>query len=318
MDILIVTPAGRRARTGNRTTAVRWQRLLRRLGHRVAVATDYGAERADLLIAIHAWRSAAAVERFCSRHPHRPVVVGLGGTDINEFLKKDPKTTLATMVAADVLVGLHDEVDRAIPSSLHPKLRIILQSAEPLPKGLVRPSRRSFDVAVIAHLREVKDPLRAAFAARLLPDQSRLRVIHLGKAHDAAWAARAATEAAANRRYLWRGEASFGRVRALLGRSRALVISSLQEGGANVVSEAVVAGVPVIASRIPGNTGLLGADYPGTFPVGDTGALSRLLNRMETDAGFRRELARHCRARAARFRPQAEQRAWKELLAELG
>ena len=318
MDILIVTPAGRRARTGNRTTAVRWQRLLRRLGHRVAVATEYGGERADLLIAIHAWRSATAVSRFRAQHPDRPVVVGLGGTDINEFLKTHPKTTLATMEAADILVGLHDEVDRAIPASLHPRLRVILQSAEPLPKGLIRPSRRNFDVAVIAHLREVKDPLRAAFAARLLPSQSRLRVVHLGKAHDAAWAARAADEAAANRRYLWRGEAPFWRVRALLGRSRALVVSSLQERGANVVSEAVVAGVPVIASHILGNTGLLGTDYPGTFPVGDTEALAHLLGRMETDAGFRRELARHCRVRAARFRPQAEQRAWKELLRELG
>jgi putative glycosyltransferase (TIGR04348 family) len=317
MDILIVTPAGRRARTGNRTTAVRWQRLLRRLGHRVAVTTDYGNERADLLIAIHAWRSAAAVERFRARYPDRALVVGLGGTDINEFLKTHPKTTLATMEAADMLVGLHNEVDRAIPSSFHSRLRIILQSAEPLPKSLVNPSRRNFDVAVIAHLREVKDPLRSAFAARLLPDQSRLRIIHLGKAYDAAWAARAADEAAANRRYLWRGEASFGRVRALLGRSHALVVSSLQEGGANVVSEAVVAGVPVIASHIPGNTGLLGADYPGTFPVGDTKALARLLGLMETDAGFRRELARHCRLLAAQFRPQAEQRAWKELLREL-
>jgi hypothetical protein len=35
-------------------------------------------------------------------------------------------------------------------------------------------------------------------------------------------------------------------------------ISSLAEGGANVIGEAAVVGIPVLASRIPGNVGLLG------------------------------------------------------------
>ena len=59
----------------------------------------------------------------------------------------------------------------------------------------------------------------------------------------------------------------------LFGRARAMVLSSLSEGGANVVSEAVAAGVPVLASRIDGSVGLLGRDYPGYFPVADTAAL---------------------------------------------
>ncbi len=71
-----------------------------------------------------------------------------------------------------------------------------------------------------------------------------------------------------------------------------MVISSLSEGGANVISEAVVAGVPVLASRMDGNVGLLGGGYPGYFPVGDTPALARLLERLEQEPplpGFSRQ-----------------------------
>ena len=69
-----------------------------------------------------------------------------------------------------------------------------------------------------------------------------------------------------------------------------MVISSLSEGGANVISEAAVAGVPVLASRIDGNVGLLGADYPGYFPVGDTEALARLLRTAGAGAALRRAI----------------------------
>ena len=97
-----------------------------------------------------------------------------------------------------------------------------------------------------------------------------------------------------NPRYLWRGDRPYAEVRALLKRARAVVLSSLSEGGANVVSEAAAAGVPVLASRIDGTVGLLGRDYPGYFPVGQTAALARLLSRLETDPDiFPSSLPRH-------------------------
>ena len=123
---------------------------------------------------------------------------------------------------------------------------------------------------MIGHLRDVKDPLRAAKAARLLPADSRVRIEQVGRAYTPQWAARARAEMAANPRYRWRDDVPAAAVRRLLARSHAMVISSLSEGGANVMSEAAVAGVPVLASRMDGNVGLLGADYPGYFPVGDT------------------------------------------------
>ena len=96
-----------------------------------------------------------------------------------------------------------------------------------------------------------------------------------------------------------------------------MVISSRLEGGANVVSESIVLGTPILASRIPGNVGLLGDDYPGYFPVGDTKALARLMQRIEGDPRFLAALQRAVARRAPLFRPKREVAAWRRLLAEL-
>jgi putative glycosyltransferase (TIGR04348 family) len=270
----------------------------------------------DLLIAIHAFRSAQAVTDFRARHPGRPVVVLLAGTDVYRFQHSDPEPTLASMAAADRLVGLHDAVAADIPQRFRGKLRVILQSAAPLPWPW-RPSRRHVDVCVAGHLRAEKDPLRAAVAARRLPVDSRVRIVHLGRAHDEEWAAAARAEMARNARYLWLGEVPRGEVRRRFARSHAMVISSVMEGGANVVSEALVAGLPVLASRIPGNTGLLGDDHPGLFAAGDDAALSALLLRVERDAAFVEALRARGAALAPRFAPAREGEHWARLLAEL-
>ncbi|HEV2450709.1 MAG TPA: glycosyltransferase, partial [Streptosporangiaceae bacterium] len=97
-----------------------------------------------------------------------------------------------------------------------------------------------------------------------------------------------------------------------------LVLTSRHEGGANVISEALAAGLPVICSAIPGSTGMLGDDYPGYFAVGDTRALARALDRAERDqAGYYRDLQNRCASLAWLVDPERERRAWAGLLAEL-
>ena len=192
-----------------------------------------------------------------------------------------------------------------MPKRLRARLSVIHQSAAPLPHPR-RPSRDAVVVSVIGHLRDVKDPLRAAEAARLLPADSRVRIEQVGRAYTPQWAARARAEMAANPRYRWRDDVPAAAVRRLLARSHAMVISSLSEGGANVISEAAVAGVPVLASRMDGNVGLLGADYPGYFPVGDTQALARLLQRLEREPRFVARLGKALARRAPLFRPARE------------
>ncbi len=315
MNIVLITPDGPTSRTGNKVAASRWAKILRGLGHRVRVAGDYDGRPADLMVAVHAWRSAAAIARFKADYPDRPLVLQLSGTDIYGYITSDPVPTLRSMELADRLVALNELAWKVVPRRLRPRLLVMYQSvARNAPR---RPSKRHVVVSVIGHLRDVKDPLRAALAARLLPTESRVRVVQVGRAYTSAWGERARAEMAANPRYVWRDDVPAAAVRRLLAESHAMVISSLSEGGANVISEAVVAGVPILASKMDGNVGLLGADYPGYFSVGDTRGLARLLRRVEDDPDFVRKLESALRKRAPLFRPAREVAAWKRLLADL-
>ena len=315
MQISLVTPAPKGSRSGNRATAVRWASHLRAIGHRVRLGESYEREDGDLLVAVHAWRSAESIARFRDRFPRRPIVVLLAGTDIYSFQRSDPATTHRSMEIADRLVGLHALVHRDIPARFRKKLEIIYQSARPAARRA--PLARTFEVCVVGHLREEKDPLRAALAARRLPPVSRIRVMHLGRAVNGEWAARARAEIAANPRYRWFGELAHGRVRHMMSRARLMVLSSRMEGGANVVSEAICAGLPILASRISGTVGLLGADYQGYFPVENERTLARLLARAESDPEYLKILEKQCRARAPLFRPAHEREAWRRLIAGL-
>lgn len=317
MKISLVTPAGKQSRAGNRTTAVRWARILQGLGHRVDVSEESDGDGADMMIAVHAWRSAESIRAFSDRHPDKPLVVLLAGTDIYRFQQSHPDDTLGSMNRATRLVCLHDLVHRAIPKKFNKKLRIIHQSSAPL-RTPRRPSKRWFEVCVAGHLRAEKDSLRTAYAARLAPTESNLRVVHLGKAHGDTWARNARTEVAGNPRFVWRGEVPGWQVRRQFARSHAMVISSVMEGGANIVSEAIICDVPVIASHIDGNIGLLGADYEGYYPAQDETALAALLQRAENEPAFLKTLARQCRAKKPLFTLRKEKIAWQEMLKEMG
>jgi len=96
-----------------------------------------------------------------------------------------------------------------------------------------------------------------------------------------------------------------------------LVVPSRAEGGANVVSEAAVRDIPVLATRIPGNTGLLGRRHPGLFAAGDAPALARLLARCAREPRFLDALRHSMRALARACAPSEETKAWRRLLAEL-
>lgn len=170
---------------------------------------------------------------------------------------------------------------------------------------------------MLGHLREVKDPFRTAEAARLLPPASRIQVTQVGGALSDEMEVRAREEAASNPRYRWLGEYPRWKAIRILARSRLLILTSLMEGGANVVSEALACSIPVLSSRISGSIGLLGQDYPGYFPVGDTRALADLLTRAETNAGFYSDLKARCNRLAPIVAPATERNSWKALLDEL-
>jgi len=315
MNICIITPAPARSRKGNRVTALRWAGVLRELGHRVVIEQEYEGRRCDVMVALHARRSFPSVERFRRQYPGSPLILALTGTDLYDDIRTSDLARRSLELASRLIV-LQPLGIAELPEHLRERARVIYQSAK-RPPGRVSRAKNLFEVCVLAHLRPVKDPLRAAMAARLLPPSSRIRVTHLGAALSEEMGERARAETASNPRYRWLGELPRRKALQILARCRLLVLSSRLEGGANVISEAIAASVPILPSRIPGSIGILGPDYPGYFPVGDSRALASLLARAETDAAFYNTLKEWCERLTPLVDPARERQGWESLLQEL-
>jgi putative glycosyltransferase (TIGR04348 family) len=313
LKISLVTPAAARSRNGNRNTATRWAAFLRELGHKVVVEQQWSGAGADIMIALHARRSHASIRAYAESFPARPLVVVLTGTDLYRDIRGDPDAQRSLSLATQLVV-LQELGALELPARFRRKTRAIYQSA----RAIARPAPLSgcFEVVVSGHLREEKDPFRAAAAAALLPRDSRIRVTHMGGALTPEMAAEAREWMTHEPRYRWLGELPHWKALRALARSRLMVISSRMEGGANVVCEALACKVPVIASRVRGNVGMLGAQYPGYFPLGDERALARLLLRAERDAAYYAALVRGCAARAPLVTPVRERESLGRLIAD--
>jgi putative glycosyltransferase (TIGR04348 family) len=317
MKIGIVTPAPPGSNYGNRVTAVRWAQILRKLGHQVSIAEKYDEQPFDLLIALHARRSGPSIIRWRRKRPQTPLVIALTGTDLYSEIQSKIRAQESLKIA-DGIVVLQPRALRELTPVLRKKTRVIYQSVE---AKAARRNRRTagqaFGVCVIGHLRVVKDPFRTALAARLLPATSQIRIRQIGRAMTKQMLANARHEMNINPRYRWVGELPRARTLRMLAKCDLCVISSRMEGGANVLSEAIVASVPVLASRIDGNVGILGTDYPGLFRVGDARELAQLMTRAETDSRFLSQLKTRVKKLAPLFDPAREERAWASLLDDL-
>ncbi len=315
MRISLITPAAAGSRSGNRTTAERWARFLRQMGHKVLVEEEWSGEISEVMIALHTRRSHSSIGCYAASHPDHPLIVVLTGTDLYRDIRFDEGAQNSLELATRVVVLQEAGLAELAPHN-RAKARVIYQSAEP-----IRPQPQAktfFDVCVVGNLRAEKDPFRCALAAELLPSTSRIRITHAGKANSEEFAARVKALASAEPRYRWLGEVPRWRVRRLLSRAHLLVQSSVMEGGANAVAEALAARVPVIASRVAGNVGMLGQKYPGYYAVGDEKALARLLDQTETDAAFHELLKAQCASRRPLTLPERERDALGDLLKEVG
>jgi putative glycosyltransferase (TIGR04348 family) len=312
--IAIVTPARAGSRTGNLHTAARWAAMLRAAGHRVSVLTEWHGERCDLLVALHAKRSHASVARYRSAHPRAPLAVVLTGTDLYRDLPASAQAR-RSLELADRIIVLQDQAPRRLAPQLRRKTRIVFQSAAASARHA--PPSRGLRVAVIGHLREEKDPFRAAAALAHLPADAGVEVVQLGAALDPGMESEARRLMAREPRYRWLESVPHARALGWLARSHLLVVSSRMEGGANVIAEAARIGTPVLASRVAGNVGMLGWDYPGYFPLGDERALAGLILRVRRNAGYAQHLRRSLRARRKLFAPAAERAALLRALTPL-
>jgi putative glycosyltransferase (TIGR04348 family) len=314
--IVLVTPALASANNGNWQTARRWARLLAP-AYRVQLRRSDDSSAfapAEALIALHARRSAAAIAAWRAQRPAAPLVVVLTGTDLYRDIEFDASAR-HSLQQADRLVVLNRLGARALPPPLQHMVRVVLQSC-PARQPLAKPVRH-LRALMVGHLRAEKDPLTYLAAAQALAGRGDLRFDHVGAALDPALAAAATDCAQAQPHYRWLGERPHGETRRRIQQAHVLVHASRLEGGAHVVIEALRSGTAVLASRIDGNVGLLGADHPGLFEPCDARALAALLARCRDDPTMLPALRAAGEQQAPAFEPAAEAASLHGLLREL-
>lgn len=318
--VLIVSPALAAANNGNWQTAWRWSRLL--AGPvRVRIVPHWQPgdhPQAQAMLALHARRSAPAIAAWAQAHPGRGLAVVLTGTDLYRDIHTDAAAQRSLALAQQLVVlqdqGLHD-----VPAPYRAKSRVIYPSTSV--RVPVARSGRHLRVVMVGHLREEKMPQTLWEAARLLRDRTDIRIDHIGAALDPALGEAARATMAQCPQYRWLGPLPHEATRRRIQRAHVLAHTSRMEGGAHVLMEAVCSGTPVLASRIPGNVGMLGADYGGYFPLGDAAALAQGIlscrqgqNRPD---GMLAALQAQCASRVPLFAPAAEQAALRGLLQDL-
>ncbi|MBX3607675.1 MAG: TIGR04348 family glycosyltransferase [Piscinibacter sp.] len=311
--LVIVTPALAQANNGNWQTAHRWAGMLAG-AYRVRVTADWDGGEADLLIALHARRSAGAVAAWRAAQAQRPLVLVLTGTDLYGDIAVDAAAQ-RSLALADRLVVLNELGPRALPPEHRAKARVLLQSCSsrhPLARAT-----RHLRALMVGHLRDEKAPRTWFQAARLLQARDDILLDHVGMALDPALGAEARALAEECPRYRWLGGLPHEATRRRIQAAHVLVHASRVEGGAHVVIEALRSGTPVLASHIDGNLGLLGTDYRGTFPLGDAHALAALLRQARDEPAMLPGLRAQGDLRAPLFDPARESEALLGLLAEL-
>jgi putative glycosyltransferase (TIGR04348 family) len=308
--IAIITPALAEANNGNWQTAKRWSLFLDK-SYKIEVSKtiDTNLVLFDALIGLHARRSAAAIEEFSKTN--KPIAVVLTGTDLYGDTP-DHFEVRESLEIAHRIVVLQDDALKLIPQRFKNKTEVIYQSAAVRKPGPFR--QRTFDIAFVGHLRAVKDPMTVLNAMQLLPNPT-LRLMHVGKLDE--YEKEFTNAALCDARIQPKGPLPHLETRRTLGKCRLMVISSIMEGGANVVIEAITNEIPVIASRMSGNVGMLGSDYPGYFEVGDHKALASLIQRCMDDKNFLDLLRKYGARRANRFYPATEKRAVLQLAHKL-
>jgi len=325
--IVIVTPALADANNGNWQTARRWARMLATeypvsllaewpgpvsQGGSVQGQAPQGATRPglasqtpvpSLMIALHARRSAASIERWKKACPDAPLLVALTGTDLYRDIDTDPHAQ-RSLEWADGLIVLNTLGARRLAPRLQSKVTVVLQSCsarKPWPLA-----RRHLRVLMVGHLRSEKAPETFFEAARLLADRPDIRLEHIGGALDDSLGAQARQLMRECPNYQWLGALPHAEVRRRIQQAGLLVHPSRMEGGAHVVIEAMRSATAVLASGIDGNVGLLGEAYEGYFPVGNAQALASLITSAREVPGMLEGLRKQVLMRADQFAPEHE------------
>jgi putative glycosyltransferase (TIGR04348 family) len=331
--VVVVSPALAQANNGNWQTAWRWSRALA-TRYRTQIVSDWPGsasataaqlERSDppvAMLALHARRSAASIAAWARSYPGHGLAVVLTGTDLYRDIQTDDAAR-HSLALAQKLVVLQELGPQMLPPNCQQKTELIFQSTRT--RQTLGKSSRHVRALMVGHLREEKSPQTLMQAAHLVtsaplaghPSPKKIYIDHIGSALDPVLGAQAMATARDCPLYRWLGGVDHETTRRHIQRAHVLVNCSRMEGGAHVLMEAVCSGTPVLASRIDGNVGMLGADYLGYFPWGDAQSLADLLRRCRDDPGFLPALKAQCDSRTHLFKPESERAALLGLVDQL-
>jgi putative glycosyltransferase (TIGR04348 family) len=310
--LCLVTPALADANNGNWQTAQRWARMLS-ASFQTRISLVWPDKKpaditADMLLALHARRSAPSVAAWAHAHPTRPLVLALTGTDLYQDIHHDADAQRSLQLATHLIV-LQEQGLQELPQALRHKAHVVYQSSTPMPP--VNKTQAHLRAVMVGHLRDEKSPQVLWQTAQALQANDGIFIDHIGRSLDPALAMQAQQTASQCPHYRWLNEMPCVPTRRSIQRAHVLVHTSRIEGGAHVIMEAVLSGTPVLASRVSGNVGMLGADYPGYFEPGNAQQLASLLRECrhtqnQTD-GLLAKLTQACQTRAELFQPEREQ-----------
>jgi putative glycosyltransferase (TIGR04348 family) len=310
--VALITPALAAANNGNWQTAQRWARMLAG-DYEVRLMKDWDEAPADVMLALHARRSAASIAAWSASG--RPLAVVLTGTDLYRDVPDADADTLRSLALADRLVVLHEGAPADVPTEHRAKCVVCFQSTA---SRQARPkTTRHLRALTVGHLRAEKDPRTVFAAMRLLSARDDILLDHIGAALDESLGGEAQALMREQPRYRWLGALPHAATQGRIQRAHVLVHPSVMEGGAHVVMEAVRSGTPVLASRISGNVGMLGRDYRGYFEPADAAGLAALLRQQRDDPAMLQGLRAQCDQRSPLFEPAREQATLKNVIASL-
>ena len=315
-SICIISPALAAANNGNWQTAKRWQHMLSSDYH-VEIMLQWDGKPYDAMLALHARRSADSIAQWSAKFPDKLIVLALTGTDLYRDIAVDPLAQ-QSLKLAHRLVVLQDMGPKSLPAEFQSKCQVIFQST-PRRQPVLKTTQK-LRALMVGHLRSEKSPETYFAAARSLAHRSDIVLDHIGAPLDAALGKQARQLAAEVPTYRYLGEQTHVQTLARIARAHVLVHPSRMEGGAHVVMEAVMSGTPVLASRIDGNVGMLGADYAGYFDCGDAQQLANALiecrDGQNQPSSKLAQLARQCSFREKLFEPLAEQTALLRIVSQ--
>jgi putative glycosyltransferase (TIGR04348 family) len=320
--VTIVTPSLAAANNGNWQTVRRWARAIAPVAQVSIVQqwpdNDTAADNTDILIALHARRSAPSISNWYACRGSRGLAVILAGTDLYRDIKYD-NDAQRSLKQAHRLVVLQEKAPEALAPAERKKARIIFQSTssrKPLAK-----THKHLRVLMVGHLRPEKAPHTLFQVAHLLKNDSDIYIDHIGRVLDPALGEAAQQTMLEAPNYRWIAGLPHHLVRGRIQRAHLLVHTSEMEGGAHVVMEAVNSGTPVLASDVDGNIGMLGLSYQGYFPFSNANALAARIQECRAtqgdENGLLSVLSRQCHDRSKLFNPKVEQHAIQTLVKDL-